>query len=53
MNNVFLASIINHTYEFDVDSEEPSNCMSSSEKETAKKKEPMVCIRHLCSYVHS
>ena len=38
MNNVFLASIINHTYEFDVDSEEPSDCMSSSEKETAKKK---------------
>ena len=37
MNNVFLASIINHTYEFDVD-EEPSDCMSSSEKENAKKK---------------
>ena len=37
MNNVFLASIMNHTYTIDLDSEEPSNYISSSEEESAKK----------------
>lgn len=37
MNNVFLASIVNRTYKFDLDSEEPSDCTSSSEKESTKK----------------